>query len=372
MANKEGNTARKKERKSTWEGESRPKRQQQQQEHQQQAPPQQHLPESTRQKKLSVSFDQPKSQPESDLYNVLINFQLLKCMFSKLACPQCHSEVQIVDNLQRRGLVHQVSLSCQNVQCDFLYSSYTDNPCKTSKKKLGRQPKEINVRTIISFCEIGHGHKRKENALGCMNIHSMNNNSFTNLNETVANAYQEAAAENMQNAVADVKSKHAVTDPIDPMIIPYPTCMMVRGKRGHASLHGVVTAISEGKYVDAQVLTKYCRMCRIWEPKKGTPNYDEWYDTHKQNCKHNNEQSSGAMESVGAVDIFSRSIDKNELIYTEYLGDGDSSFKDVVRSKPYEKYSIEPTKNECVRHVQKRLGTRLCKKVEEYKGTYIK
>ena len=44
-----------------------------------------------------------------------------------------------------------------------------------------------------------------------------------------------------------------------------------------------MTAISEGKCVDAQVLTKYCRMCRIWEPKKGTPNYDEWYDTHKQN-----------------------------------------------------------------------------------------
>ena len=60
---------------------------------------------------------------------------------------------------------------------------------------------------------------------------------------------------------------------------------------------------------------KYCRMCRIWEPKKGTPNYDEWYDTHKQDCKRNHEQSSGAMVSVGAVDIFSRSIEKNELIY---------------------------------------------------------
>ena len=43
------------------------------------------------------------------------------------------------------------------------------------------------------------------------------------------------------------------------------------------------------------------------------------------------------MVSVGAVDIFSRSIEKNELIYIEYLGDGDSSsFKGVVKSKPYE------------------------------------
>ena len=179
------------------------------------------------------------------------------------------------------------------------------------------------------------------------------------------------AAESMQNAAADVKLKHTVTDPT---VIPYATCRVSLDgswqKRGHAPLHGVVTAISEGKCVDTQVLTKYCRMCRIWEPKKGTPKYDEWYDTHKQKCQLNHEQSSGAMESAGAVDIFSRPIEQNELIYPEYLGDGDSSsFKDVVTSKPYEKYCIEPSKNECVGHVQKRLGTSLRNKVKAYKGT---
>ena len=101
-----------------------------------------------------------------------------------------------------------------------------------------------------------------------MNIYSMSNNSLTSLNETVADAYQEGAP-------ADVKSKHPVTDPT---IIPYLTSWQ---KRGHTSLHGVVTAISEGKCVDAQVLMRYCRMCRIWETKKGIPKYNEWYDTHK-------------------------------------------------------------------------------------------
>ena len=43
------------------------------------------------------------------------------------------------------------------------------------------------------------------------------------------------------------------------------------------------------------------------------------------------------MEGVGAVETFSRSVEKNEIIYSEYLGDGDSSsFRDVVESKPYE------------------------------------
>ena len=93
------------------------------------------------------------------------------------------------------------------MECDFLCSNYTDNPWKTNKKKQGRQPYEINVRTIVGFREIGQGHKGIENALRCMNIHSMNNNSFTTLNETIANAYQDA--ESMQNAAADVKLKHS-------------------------------------------------------------------------------------------------------------------------------------------------------------------
>ena len=57
------------------------------------------------------------------------------------------------------------------------------------------------------------------------------------------------------------------------------------------------------------------------------------------------------------------------LIYSEYLGDGDtSSFNDVVQAKPYEEYSVDPKKLECVGHVQKRLGTRLRVLVKKHAG----
>lgn len=69
-------------------------------------------------------------------------------------------------------------------------------------------------------------------------------------------------------------------------------------------------------------------------------------------------QSSGAMEGSGAVKIFNRSVEKNDLIYKYYLGDGDSSsYGNVVARKPNEAYGIE--KLECVGHIQKRIGTRL-------------
>ena len=55
----------------------------------------------------------------------------------------------------------------------------------------------------------------------------------------------------------------------------------------------------------------------------------------KKTSKSNKKNfSSYAMEPSGAVDIFNRSIIKRNLIYKEYLGDGDtSSFNDAVIRK---------------------------------------
>ena len=129
-------------------------------------------------------------------------------------------------------------------------------------------------------------------------------------------------------------------------------------KRGHSSLNGVVTAISNGKCIDARVYSKHCRACQRWEARKGTPEYDIWKVDH--DCRINHNKSSGAMEAAGAIDIFCSSADKHHLIFKDYIGDGDtSSFKDVVEAKPYEKYGVTPKKLECIGHVQKRLGNRL-------------
>ena len=75
------------------------------------------------------------------------------------------------------------------------------------------------------------------------------------------------------------------------------------------------------------------------------------------------------MGAAGATDIFNKSIGKNNLICHEYLGDGDTLFKEVVDANPCEKYDITPSKLECIGHVQKRLGTRLRNCVKSHKGT---
>ena len=102
--------------------------------------------------------------------------------------------------------------------------------------------------------------------------------------------------------------------------------------------------------------------------KKASPEYITREAQH--NCHCNDVKSSGAMEGAGAVAIFKRSVEKNNLIYSKYLGDGDtSSFKNVVDSQRYKDFGNEPVKLKCAGHTQKKLGTRLRHLVKSRKGT---
>jgi hypothetical protein len=109
-------------------------------------------------------------------------------------------------------------------------------------------------------------------------------------------------------------------------------------RRGHRSLNGVFTCTSiySGKVMDVDVLSKYC-LCLD---------------------KDNHEGSSGSMEGHGIRNIFNRSIEKYDIRYVKYLGDGDSnSFDSIVANSPYGNTKIE--KLEYVNQVMKRMGGRL-------------
>ena len=61
------------------------------------------------------------------------------------------------------------------------------------------------------------------------------------------------------------------------------------------------------------------------------------------------------MEATSVVTLRNRSEERNNLRYTAYIGDGDSKcFHNVLAAKPCGDITIE--KEECIGHVQKRLG----------------
>ena len=98
----------------------------------------------------------------------------------------------------------------------------------------------------------------------------------------------------------------------------------------------------------------------------------EWKQTHAPNCSVNHECSSGAMERDGAIEVFTCSIEKHNLRYTTYVGDGDSSSFAAVKKATQEKYGDYPLeKEDCVGHVQKRMGSALRSYKNGRRGTKL-
>ena len=94
---------------------------------------------------------------------------------------------------------------------------------------------------------------------------------------------------------------------------------------------------------------------------KSSLEYVKRQERHSSKCDVNHEGSSEKMEKQGAVDIFLRSIQTRKLKYTIFVGDGDSasfgSVKDACSDMYGDTYIVQ--KEECVGHIQKRMGTAL-------------
>ena len=123
-----------------------------------------------------------------------------------------------------------------------------------------------------------------------------------------------------------------------------------------------------GKVVDVEVLTKFCKLCKMHEDDDSPENV-AWKTDHQAKCKANFQGSAPAMEREGALRLFKRSVNSNKLRYTEYYGDGDSKSHGVVEAVyQLDDDKTQVVKKECVRHVQKRVGTALRKLRKENKG----
>lgn len=85
--------------------------------------------------------------------------------------------------------------------------------------------------------------------------------------------------------------------------------------------------------------------------------YYVWHASHK--CGLNFHGSSPAMEKAGAVSIFEKSVEKQNLNYTSFYSDGDSkAFPSVFRismKKLIRKFSIICTTLRKLKKIQKDL-----------------
>ena len=226
----------------------------------------------------------------------------------------------------------------------------------------------------MEFREIGAGHESIKTFSRIMNLSPpVAVNTYNDINDKLYEAYLKAAQQSMNNAVNHEKENQIVPDSLVDCTVSLDGSWQ---RRGYDSQNALVTAILRGKdgndkCIDFEIMSKKCKACQVWSVKKGTHEYDKWLAEHSPICSINHEGSVGSMELSGTVTIFKQSVAKYNLRYKNYVGDGDtSSFMNVVQSKPYrENFMIN--KLECIGHVQKRLGSRLRRLVQTYKGKVL-
>ena len=127
---------------------------------------------------------------------------------------------------------------------------------------------------------------------------------------------------------------------------------------GHNSLLGAsfVLSVDSGQVMDYAIKSKTCHLC-----KRNPDTTAEWKMKQEHVCEIHHKQLSGAMERDAVVEMFLNSVEQCKLMYTEYVGDGDTnSFCTVVKALE-EKFGDEYTcvKEDCAGHAQKRMGSAL-------------
>ena len=99
-------------------------------------------------------------------------------------------------------------------------------------------------------------------------------------------------------------------------------------RRGHQSLYGMQAAISVDtrKVLDYEIQSKSCTEYHLhgnWDHTSEA--YKKWYEQHQSTCHINYWSTSNSMEAFGSKKMWCRSLKKRNLMYTTYVGDGDSA-----------------------------------------------
>ena len=281
----------------------------------------------------------------------LIDLECLQQLLSAaVCCSGCNGAVTISES-QRGGLASCLELSCVN--CGDIASEFMS-------KKFNRVW-EVNRRAVFGMRLIGRGRQSMVKLAGALNVPSpMSRSTFYSHAKGLHSASKSVAERSMTEAAEKAVS---AADGGSDIAASYDGTWM---RRGFASLFGAFTIIAYdvGKVVDCEVLSKFCHKCThlASRKEKGELTKDD-YDRQiaEHDCSVNTTVSAPAMESAAAKTLWARSFESRKLRYTTYIGDGDTkSFKAVRDACPYGP-EVPVVKEECVGHVQKRIGTSLRK-----------
>ena len=297
---------------------------------------------------------------------VIISMEKLKDISKGALYPNCfNSDLRHDAYNCNQGMVVHVTMQCQHC-LHKVTETYTSKRVDDRGKSHHLGTYECHKRCVAAFNTMGSGYAGYRTFSMMMNMPAMSERSYISTSAKVNKATMEAGDVTLQEAVQVVRNTYLdmddtlAPDSIIDVAISFDGTWM---KRGHKSMYGVacVIELQTGLVVDYHVMSKYCLLCSRNTLDTNSDEYKQWYNEHKQECAVNYEGSSGGMEQEAGEILWSRSVDRNRMRYTVMLSDGDTKTYDHLTSLDIYGGEHEITKEECVNHVAKRMGTALRK-----------
>lgn len=295
-------------------------------------------------KSKNTTFDVPVDQTAG--YSIIQFFMVFTALQQILKCKVCDKDVSF-SKYGQRGLGFKILVTCDCGEkyidsCPLISTGY-----------------EINRRLVYVMRLIGVGLSSINTFCGLMELGSgLSSSTYYHIIDTISIAVQSVFDLAMRKAVNEEKLLNAARgEPEDVLTVSGDGSWQ---KRGFSSLLGIISLIFKHSKKIANVIIKssYCKGCEKKKGTEGTPEYEAWYEKHKEHCKTNHTGSAGKMEVDGICEMFWQSLEKFAVRYGFYIGDGDSkTFKFLLSTAPYgEEFIVK--KLECVLHVAKRIFKR--------------
>ena len=302
----------------------------------------------------------------------LLDIGILSEAITKLKCNTCSSPLSLFESDFIHGWQTTFAIKCPYchlLHAEFPSSKPMDLPAQSKYVNVhhnDRAMNEVTMRSVLSVHCSGFSWRDLHKFATIFDmpppLSQMPTRYLNKIESTVENASQasmNAAADLLHQKVDAVPS--AVSNCIN-IAVSFDSSWKTRGFYSNIGFGSAISATSK-RVLDYVLLNRICEKCNRWNDKRKQENpeaYQQWYDCHKSKCLKNFSGSSQSMEPEAAKIIWNRSIDKHQLCYSTFIGDGDSkSYQQVVSMDPYPLVSIH--KEECLAHVSKRLKKSLCR-----------
>ncbi|CAN8008310.1 unnamed protein product, partial [Ixodes pacificus] len=284
----------------------------------------------------------------------VVNLDSLNALMKSVKCKICGGDVKIGKGKREYGLAVKLFLACTN--CGDISSAWS-SPRVNGDQRIN--PFAVNILAARAMQSTGNRQTALNDVFSAMNISHRGLHTKTwqdYMKKKLAPALARAAKKLTTECAQSVQRLYKELNLGNPgnIAVLYDGSWMTRG---HSSHIGVGTAIElfTGFVLDYVVLSNFCAACERW-PKQNDPSYQAWKDGHI--CQKTTDKKAGDMEVEAGLILFQRSWQRHNLRYTTVLSDGDSrTFLALQEAQVYGYIAVN--KEDCVNHVQKRMGTAL-------------